>query len=119
LFLDKVLFDYARTIPTKYLVKDKQTKYLFRDIALEKIPADWAKRRKLGFPVPFSKWAREEKYYTMIKKIFEEDFVKEFFDQEKICSLLNEHYNEIENHGRKIYNIYVFLIWYKKYFVEM
>lgn len=117
--LDKVLFDYARTIPTKYLVKDKQTKYLFRDIALEKIPADWAKRRKLGFPVPFSKWAREEKYYTMIKKIFEEDFVKEFFDQEKICSLLNEHYNEIENHGRKIYNIYVFLIWYKKYFVEM
>lgn len=117
--LDKVLFDYARTIPTKYLVKNKQTKYIFRDIALEKIPADWAKRRKLGFPVPFSKWAREEKYYTMIKKMFEEDFVKEFFDQEKICSLLNEHYNEIENHGRKIYNIYVFLIWYKKYFVEM
>jgi len=117
--LDKVLFDYARTIPTKYLVKDKQTKYLFRDIALDKIPADWAKRRKLGFPVPFSKWVREEKYYTIIKNIFEEEFVKEFFDQEKICSLLDEHYNEIENHGRKIYNIYVFLIWYKKYFVEM
>ena len=117
--LDKVLFDYARTIPTKYLIKNKQTKYLFRDIALDKIPADWAKRRKLGFPVPFSKWVREEKYYTIIKNIFEEDFVKEFFDQEKICLLLDEHYNEIENHGRKIYNIYVFLIWYKKYFIEM
>lgn len=117
--LDKVLFDYARKIPTKYLIKDKQTKYIFREIALDKIPADWAKRRKLGFPVPFSKWAREEKYYTMIKKMFEEDFVKEFFDQEKICSLLEDHYNEIENNGRKIYNIYIFLIWYKKFFVEM
>ncbi len=117
--LDKELFDYARKIPTKYLVHDKQTKYMFRDIALDKIPLDWAKRRKLGFPVPFSRWAREEKYYAMIKKMFQEEFVKEFFDQEKICSLLEDHYNEIENNGRKIYNIYIFLIWYKKFFVEM
>ena len=117
--LDKVLFDYARKIPTKYLVKNKQTKYIFRDIALETIPADWAKRRKLGFPVPFSKWARKDKYYKMIHDIFKKEFVKEFFDQEYIIKLLEEHKKEIQNNGRKIYNIYIFLIWYQKYFIEM
>jgi asparagine synthase (glutamine-hydrolysing) len=117
--LDKNLFASASKIPTKYLIRDKQTKYIFRDIAGEVIPNDWAKRRKLGFPVPFSKWLKEEKYYKMVKNMFEEEYVNEFFDQEKICTLLDEHYKDIKNNGRKIYNIYVFLIWYKKYFKEI
>lgn len=114
--LDSVLFGYARQIPTKYLVLDKQTKYLFRDITHEKIPKEWSKRRKLGFPVPFSKWLREEKYYKKVKDMFNQPFVSEFFNQENINNLLTEHYKNIKNHGRKIYNIYVFLIWYDVYF---
>ena len=49
----------------------------------------------------------------------EEAYVVEFFNQNKICTLLEEHYQGIKNNGRKIYNIYVFLIWYKKFFIEM
>lgn len=114
--LDSVLFSYAKQIPTKHLVKDKQTKYLFRDIAHEKISEEWSKRRKLGFPVPFSKWIREEKYYNKVKEMFNKPYVSEFFDQEHINNLLTEHYKNIKNNGRKIYNIYVFLIWYDVYF---
>lgn len=114
--LDSVLFGYAKQIPTKHLVKDKETKYLFRDIAHEKIPEEWSKRRKLGFPVPFSKWIREEKYYKKVKEMFSKPYVSEFFDKEHINNLLTEHYKNIKNNGRKIYNIYVFLIWYDVYF---
>lgn len=114
--LDSVLFGYAKQIPTKHLVKDKETKYLFRDIAHEKIPEEWSKRRKLGFPVPFSKWIKEEKYYKKVKEMFNKPFVSEFFDKEHINNLLTEHYKNIKNNGRKIYNIYVFLIWYDVYF---
>ena len=52
-------------------LKNKETKFLFRDLAKETIPLDWAKRRKCGFPVPFSKWLREEKYYKMVKYLTE------------------------------------------------
>lgn len=114
--LDSVLFDYAKQIPTKHLIRDKQTKYLFRDIAHEKVPEEWSKRRKLGFPVPFSKWIREEKYYKMVRDMFNQTFASEFFNQEHINNLLTEHYKNIKNNGRKIYNIYVFLIWYDVYF---
>lgn len=116
--LDSFLFDYARQIPTKHLVKDNQTKYLFRDIANEKIPEEWSKRRKLGFPVPFSRWIREEKYYNKIKEIFNRDYVDNFFDKKFINILLEDHYNNIRNNGRKIYNIYVFLVWYDVYFIK-
>lgn len=118
-FLDKEVFDYARKIPTKYLIKDQQTKYIFRDLANKNIPNDWAKRRKLGFPVPFSIWIRQEKYYQKVKNMFNEEFVDLFFDKKVINTLLEEHYNNKKNNGRKIYNIYIFLIWYKKYFVEL
>lgn len=114
--LDSVLFEYAKKIPTKHLVKDKQTKYLFRDIAHDSIPEEWSKRRKLGFPVPFSKWIREEKYYQMVHDMFNKPYVSEFFNQEYINNLLTEHFKNIKNNGRKIYNIYVFLIWYDVYF---
>lgn len=117
--LDKEVFNIARKIPTKYQIKDRQTKYMFRKIANKKIPDEWSKRRKLGFPVPFSKWIREEKYYKKIKKMFEKEYVSEFFDKNYINNLLEEHYNNIKNNGRLIYNIYIFLIWYEKYFVEI
>jgi len=116
--LDSVLFDFARKIPSKYLVKDKQTKYLFREIAHEKIPEEWSKRRKLGFPVPFSKWIKEEKYYQKLKEVFNRDYVNDFFDKDFVNILLEDHYNNIKNNGRKIYNIYVFLIWYEVYFIK-
>lgn len=114
--MDKDVFAYAKTIPNKYLLKNKETKYVFRDIAKETIPDEWARRRKCGFPVPFSKWIRVEKYYKMIKEAFNRDYVKDYFDQNYINQLLEDHYLGKKNNGRKIYNIYCFLVWYKVYF---
>lgn len=116
--LDINVFNYASKIPNKELVVKKETKSIFRSIAKEKIPQEWSNRRKLGFPVPFSKWIRQEKYYKKVKKIFNQEFVKEFFDQEVINKFLEDHYHNRKNNGRKIYNIYTFLIWYQVYFVE-
>lgn len=117
-FLDKEVWDVARKIPTKYLIRNNQTKEIFRSVAVQEMPEDWSSRRKLGFPVPFSKWIREEKYYLEVKKYFNEDYVSKFFEQEKINKLLEDHYHNKENNGRKIYNIYIFLIWYKVYFID-
>ena len=117
-FLDKEVWNVARKIPTKYLIRNNQTKEIFRSVAAQEMPKDWSSRRKLGFPVPFSKWIREEKYYLEVKKYFNEDYVSKFFNQEKINKLLEDHYYNKENNGRKIYNIYIFLIWYKVYFVD-
>lgn len=117
-FLDKEVWNVARKIPSKYLIKDGETKKVFRDVAKEVIPEEWAKRRKLGFPVPFFMWIKEEKYFNKVKDLFMQDWVSEFFDKDKINKMLDDHYAGVENHGRKLYNIFIFLVWYKVYFVD-
>ena len=114
--LDKKMWELARTIPVKHKVHNEITKYAFRRAAKNKLPEDWAKRRKLGFVVPFVLWIKEEKYYKIVKEIFNKDFVSEFFDKDKINKLLDDHFNGITNNGRKVYTIYTFLKWYEIYF---
>ena len=117
-FLDKEVLKYSETIPTKYLISDKTTKYAFRKAAQKKIPEQWSKRKKLGFMVPFREWIKEEKYYLQVKSVFNETWVDEFFDVTQINKLLDDHFNRKKNNGRKIYTIYAFLIWYKEYFIN-
>ena len=116
-FLDKEVWKISQKLPTKYMVHDGQTKYIFRKIAEKIIPEEWAKRRKLGFPVPFGNWCQEEKYYNKVKEMFNKDFVKEFFNVQKINEMLDNHYNNVERNGKKIYTIYTFLIWYERFFI--
>ena len=114
--LDKKMWELARTIPVKHKVHNEIPKYAFRTAAKNKLPEDWAKRRKLGFVVPFVVWIKEEKYYKIVKEVFNKDFVSEFFDKDKINKLLDDHFNGITNNGRKVYTIYTFLKWYEIYF---
>ncbi len=81
------------------------------------IPSDWAKRKKLGFPVPFGNWITEEKYYKLVKEMFNKEFVSTFFKKDVINKMLDNHYNGIERNGKKIYTIYLFLIWYERFFI--
>jgi asparagine synthase (glutamine-hydrolysing) len=117
--LDRVVMDTARTIPTNLKITNDTTKYVFRKAAFKKLPEEWAKRPKWGFPVPFHYWIKEDKYYNKVKEMFSEEFVSEFFNQKNILKMLDDHKNDKAPNGRKIYVIYTFLIWYKKYFIEM
>lgn len=114
--LDKKMWELARTIPTRHKAYHEYTKYAFRKAAFKKLPEAWAKRRKLGFVVPFVTWIREESYYKLVKEMFNKDFVDLFFEKEKINHLLEEHYHQRANYGRKVYTIYTFLLWYEIYF---
>ncbi len=114
--LDIDVFNYSKKIPSKFWIKDKKTKYLFRAIAHQELPEEWANRRKLGFPVPFSKWIREPKYYNYVKEKFNKPFVKDFFNVTYLNQLLDEHYHTKISHMHEIYNVLMFIIWYEVFF---
>ena len=117
-FLDMKVMELAAHIPTEYKLHGPLTKYVLRKSAERVLPEEWAKRPKKGFPVPFSKWILEERWYEYVKGIFSADYVSEFFDQKAILKLLEDHYAQKKNNGRKIYTVYAFLVWYKAYFID-
>jgi len=116
--LDKEVFALASTIPSEYKLSHGTTKYILRKAASSRIPEEWYKRPKKGFPVPIIKWFREEKYYNLAKEIFNADFASEFFNVKQLNKMLDEHYSGKKNHCRKIWTVYVFLVWYKTFFVD-
>lgn len=116
-YLDKEVFNLAKNIPKQYKMRKKLSKYILRKCAANSIPSEWFKREKKGFLVPFKEYLKQEKYYHIVKKEFEQDYVKEFFEVEQLLDLLEKHYKGIENTSRKIYNAYTFLLWYKEYFL--
>ncbi len=55
----------------------------------------------------------------MVKEMFTTDFANEFFETQQLVSYLDEHYTGKANRARYIWTAYVFLVWYKKFFVDM
>ena len=117
-FLDRKVFEVARTIPTKYRIAHGTTKYAMRQAALRHLPKATAQKEKLGFPVPTRVWLRDKKYYDVVKKMFTSETAEKFFNTELIVSYLDEHFTGKDDNSRKIWIIYVFLVWYSIYFAE-
>lgn len=114
--LDLEVAKVAAKIPNKYMINAENTKVAFRHAAARHIPKEWYNRTKLGFPTPVKVWLREEKFYNVVREMFQRDFVGEFFNQEKIINLLDDFYNNKNEDRKKIWNIYTFLVWYDVYF---
>ena len=115
-FLDRKVFDVARTIPTKYRINKKNTKYSMRMAALRHLPKATAEKKKLGFPVPTRVWLRDEKYYNVVKTMFKSETAEKFFNTDLLVSYLDDHFNNKEDNSRKVWTVYVFLLWYNIFF---
>ena len=113
-FLDRPLIDYATSLPTEYKVDKNTTKKIFRDIASEVLEDKVSTKKKLGFPVPIRVWLKEDETYESVSKVFMKD--DKFFNQKAILKLLDDHKKGKADNSRKIWTIYVFLIWYEIFF---
>ena len=117
-FLDINVFDYTKKMPIDYRCNKVATKYAFRIAAKRHIPEATANKKKLGFPVPIRVWLKEDKYYNKVKEAFTGDAAKQFFDTDSIVELLEAHRAGKVDNSRKIWTIYVFLVWYSVYFSD-
>ena len=115
-FLDKEVFKVASKLPTRLRVKKKNTKYAMRQAANRHLPQETAQKEKLGFPVPTRVWLRDEKYYNIVKEKFHSETAKKFFNTDVITQFLDDHYHNKDDNSRKVWTIYIFLVWYDIYF---
>jgi asparagine synthase (glutamine-hydrolysing) len=118
-FPDKRVMELGKKLPSRYRVNAIDTKYALRQAALQDLPEEWANRPKLGFPVPVRHWLREERYYNRVKETFSSDYAQAFFNTDKLIAYLDEHYHGRKNRARYIWTSYVFLVWYKRFFIDM
>ena len=117
-FLDKEVFKVASSLPTKLRCNKHNTKYAMRKAAVRHMPEPTADKEQLGFPVPTRVWLRDEKYYNVVKTKFKGKTAEKFFNTDVLVSWLDSHFSGKEDNSRRVWTIYVFLVWYDIYFDE-
>ncbi|MBR1736326.1 MAG: asparagine synthase (glutamine-hydrolyzing), partial [Firmicutes bacterium] len=118
-FLDKEVFRVASRIQSDYRVNKQATKYSFRMAAKEHLPDEVAVKKKLGFPVPIRIWLKEDKYFEKVKEAFTGKAAEQFFNTDILVKYLERHKAGKEDLSRKIWTIYMVLVWHKEYFGEV
>lgn len=117
-FLDKEVFKVASSLPTHLRCNKHNTKYAMRKAAQRHMPIETAEKEKLGFPVPTRVWLRDEKYYNVVKKAFQSETAQKFFNTDILVNWLDVHFSEKEDNSRKIWTVYIFIVWYNIYFAD-
>ena len=115
-YLDYDVFEVARKLPLKDKIRKRQTKYLFRKVAGKKLSDEIVNRKKLGFPVPIRVWIREEPWRSKIQKAFISETAVKYFNTKVLLEILEEHVNGKKDNSRKIWTVYMFLVWHHVYF---
>ncbi|MGI6216798.1 MAG: asparagine synthase (glutamine-hydrolyzing) [Coriobacteriales bacterium] len=117
-FLDMKVFSLSRTLPLEHRLNGFTTKYALRTAANEVLPEKVAGKKKLGFPVPMRVWLKQDEYYNRVRLLFEGETARKFFRTEELVRLLDDHRDGKADNSRKIWTVYVFLIWYDVFFNE-
>jgi asparagine synthase (glutamine-hydrolysing) len=59
-FLDHKFLEFAASLPENMKVRRFTTKYLAKKALRTKVPIEILRRKKVGFPVPYEAWMRNE-----------------------------------------------------------
>ncbi|MCL1799589.1 MAG: asparagine synthase (glutamine-hydrolyzing) [Eggerthellaceae bacterium] len=115
-FLDQKVWGVARTLPVPCKVTRTTSKVALREAAKKLLPKEFCEKRKLGFPVPIRVWLKEDRYYSRVLEAFTSPTAEAYFHTGELVRLLDGHRQETADNSRKIWTVYMFLIWHRVYF---
>ena len=115
-FLDREVMKLSQRLPLVSKVQAPRTKVALRMAAEKVIPEKTAEKKKWGFPIPLRVWMKDPVYYTRIQEAFSSEDAKRFFRTDLLQRLLSDHINGKRDNSRRIWTVYVFLVWYKRFF---
>lgn len=116
-FLDKELFEFARTVPTDYRLGGGTTKYVFRKAMEGIIPDFILNRPKLGFPVPLRDWLKGPRGGELLEQIRASgiDHILQISEAERMLKL---HRSGQGDYSRLLWAVYIFALWHTTYLQE-
>ncbi|MDQ6658903.1 MAG: asparagine synthase (glutamine-hydrolyzing) [Actinomycetota bacterium] len=110
-FLDKEVFEVARSVPESEKVTPKTTKLALRKAMELIVPPHVLNRRKLGFPVPIRHYLAGNSY-EWARDIILAAQTDSYIDPRAVLALLDAHKAGDADHSRRIWTVLVFMLWH-------
>lgn len=110
-YLDHKLAEFVWGLDRKFIYQKK----LLKEMAKGLVPREILNRPKKGFPIPFSKWLKERKFFDVIKEFFDKGFIEKqgMFNYGYVDSLLRRHLAGKEDNRKKLQTYLIFQAWFK------
>lgn len=113
--LDQELAAFVAKIPSRLKMNGRETKYIFKKMALCKnlIPREIVRRKKQGFGSPIESWMKKE-WKELLGQVLDPVVTKNYtglFDIEHVKSLVREPYLNSD----KLFSLVTFVLWHKMY----
>ena len=111
-FLDHLLVEHVVRTPVQFKVRGITTKVILREALRGRIPREILHRRKLGFPVPLGRWAREGFAPHIRQTILGPRAVaRGMFEPRVLERLVAEHERGIANHTDRLWLLLNLELW--------
>jgi asparagine synthase (glutamine-hydrolysing) len=111
-FLDHELVEHVVRTPAQYKIRGLTTKAILREALRDRVPREILRRRKLGFPVPFGRWARE-RFAPLVRNTIlgSRAQARGMFAPEPLERLVAEHERGTANHADRLWLLLNLEIW--------
>jgi len=111
-FLDHRVVEFAWKLPISLKIRDKQTKWILRQILYKYVPRKLIERPKMGFGVPIGNWLRGPLKDWAENLINKNRLICEgYFNPELIYKIWQEHQSNQRNWEYLLWNILMFQAW--------
>ena len=111
-FLDHELVEHVVRMPSRFKVRGLTTKAVLREALRKRVPRKILHRRKLGFPVPFGRWAREQ-FAAQVRSVIlgPRALARGMFDTAVLERLVTEHQAGASNHTDRLWLLLNLELW--------
>ena len=112
--LDHRIIEYMARVPLDIKYRNKQGKYLLRQILYKYLPKEMVDKPKSGFQIPLNEWLRDELRTMVDKYICLEKLDDNIFDINHVLIIKDKFYKG-ENLGTQIWLILMYQMWKEKW----
>jgi len=118
-FLDHRLIEWAAGLPPRAKLRSGVGKWLLREAARERLPAECTAPGKRGFTVPVSNWFRRQLHGPVRDALLSADsLARARFGEKAVRRLLDEHLRGKTDRKEELYSLWVLELWRKRFEVS-
>ena len=112
-FLDHKLLEFAASLPGSYKVKGFTTKYLAKKALASRVPREIVERRKVGFPVPYEYWLRNDLRQWLRDVLLDSRSMERGYFQKKCIEKLISTNDQNGRYSKELFLLAVLELWHR------
>jgi asparagine synthase (glutamine-hydrolysing) len=113
--LDHEVMELAARLPVGLKLRGRESKYLLKRACADLLPAENARRRKMGFGVPVGEWFRHSLRPLLQDALLSEQALRRgYFLPEALRRLVTEHLERRADHGFALWSLLMLELWHRE-----